>query len=420
MKVLWLCNICLPDVAEDFGLNKSNVGGWLTGLKNDLEMRDRIQLNIAFPLDNLKVIKKIVRKNVVYWGIPRKENKPTIYDKQMELEFKKLNELVEPDIIHIWGTEFPHTLAMVNSVGKRDNIVVSIQGLCSVISSHYYSNLPLDIISRFTFRDFLRWDNIIMQKKKFEKRGKFEIEALKKVTNVIGRTDWDKTVTELINPKRIYHFCNETLRPTFYDEKWDIDKIEKYSLFVSQGNYPIKGLHNVLEALPEVIRKFPQIKLYIAGENGIISKKMNEKIRISSYKKYLYEIIYKFNLQDNVIFMGSLTEEEMCKRFLKTHIFIMSSSLENESNALSEAKLLGVPCVSAFVGGVTSRLINKFDGLFYQHDAPYMLSECILRIFENDDLALELSKNARLKALETHNKEINTNRIIEIYEDIMK
>ncbi len=36
-------------------------------------------------------------------------------------------------------------------------------------------------------------------------------------------------------------------------------------LFLSQGNYPLKGLHRLLKALPKVLERYPKARLVIAG-----------------------------------------------------------------------------------------------------------------------------------------------------------
>ncbi len=36
MKVLWLCNIVLPEFSQEFSLNRSTVGGWMTGMLHAL------------------------------------------------------------------------------------------------------------------------------------------------------------------------------------------------------------------------------------------------------------------------------------------------------------------------------------------------------------------------------------------------
>ena len=40
-----------------------------------------------------------------------------------------------PDIVHVFGTEYAHTLAMINACQEQNKkVVISIQGLTSIIS----------------------------------------------------------------------------------------------------------------------------------------------------------------------------------------------------------------------------------------------------------------------------------------------
>ena len=39
-----------------------------------------------------------------------------------------------------------------------------------------------------------------------------------------------------------------------------------------------------------------------------------DKIKITSYQKYIGELIEKYNLQNNVTFLGSLNEQEICNK----------------------------------------------------------------------------------------------------------
>ena len=89
--------------------------------------------------------------------------------------------------------------------------------------------------------------------------------------------------------------------------------------------------------------------------------------------------------------------------------------MENGSNSLCEAQLVGTPCVASYVGGVPDMLRDKEEGFLYQHDAPYMLAYYVCEIFGNDELALKFSKNAKEHALKTHDRDENTRRLLEIY-----
>jgi glycosyltransferase involved in cell wall biosynthesis len=296
--------------------------------------------------------------------------------------------------------------------------IISIQGLVSIYAKHIYANLPFSTVYGFTLRNLLRKDSVYLHKKTFELRGENEIESLQKTNHIIGRTTWDKACSNQINPEAKYHFCNETLREEFYKHQWDINNCEKYSIFLSQGQYPIKGLHYMLEAMPLILKKFPKAKVYISGKDITKSDSIKDKLLMTHYGKYIRKIIKRLDLESNVIFTGPLDEEKMCQRYLQSNVFVCPSSIENSPNSLGEAMILGVPSVASYVGGIPDMLKDKEEGFLYQHDAPYMLAHYVCEIFENKDLALELSKNAREHALKTHDRDENTRKLIEIYEEI--
>lgn len=394
-------------------------GGWLVNASVGLTEQDNIELSIAFPKDRLSDVETLQGHKIKFYAFPSVKGR-SLSSIETNKYLEKIIDEVKPDLVHIFGTEYTHTLAMVNVCKKKSiNAVISIQGLVSVISRHYMAYLPSRVQNRFTFRDIIKQDNLKQQKRKFVKRGRFEIEALQKVNHVIGRTTWDRACVLQINPRIQYHYCNESLRDEFYKYAWDINECERNSIFISQGSYPIKGLHMILEAMTLVLKKYPNTKLYIAGADITKFDTLIEKLKISSFGKYIRKLIKENNLQDHVIFTGILDEKQMCQRFLKSNVFVSASVIENESNSLSEAKILGLPCVASFVGGVINRLTDKEDGFFYQTDAPYMLAHYICEIFGNENLALEFSKNARKHAMKTHDRLENTNTMINIYKKII-
>lgn len=419
MKILWITNVVLPEANELLNEPINPFGGWLVNASKDLALIEEVDLVVASPKSNIDTIKKLSGKHKSYYLFPWR-NQHSINDSNFLSKLQKMILEINPDLVHIFGTEFSHSLAIIKICEELSiNCVISIQGLVSIIAKHYSANLPSFVQKRYTFRDLVKKDNIKQQQKRFFERGILEIEAIKKINHIIGRTTWDKVCTYNINSKAKYYFCNETLREEFYNHKWEIDRCEKYSIFISQGSYPIKGLHYVLEAMRFILQKYPESKLFISGPNIVMSDSIKDKIKMSSYGKYIKELIHKYDLKKNIFFTGQLDEKQMCQRFLKSHVFLSASTIENESNSLSEAKILGVPSVSSYVGGVIDRIQHNIDGFHYQHDAPYMLAYYVCKIFENNDIALRFSKSARESALKTHNRDENTRRLIEIYKEII-
>jgi glycosyltransferase involved in cell wall biosynthesis len=404
MNILWVCNIPLTEASALLNEKPKPTGGWLLDFAEQLSNQENILFSVAFKTDNANKFKVLKGKKTYH------------YPFYSNSDIEKIVNIVKPDILHVWGTEFQHSLAAIKAYNKPQRTVINIQGLVSVYSQHYYANMPSYVINRFTIRDFLKRDNIRQHKNDLIRRGSYEIEAIKSVKHIIGRTDWDKACTSQINPSVNYHFCNETLRDEFYIHEWDIHKCKRHTIFISQIKSPIKGFHYLLDVMPIILNKFSDTEVYVAGND--INKIPFYKI--TSYQKYLKELIRKHKLGNKVHFLGMLSEIEMCQQYLSSHVFVSLSTIENESNSVSEAKILGVPVVASYVGGVTSRIQHDYNGFLYQHDIPQMLAHYICKIFKDDDLALKISSNAKEDAKKINDKTKNFNQLLKIYNNIIE
>jgi len=415
MKILFVCNGNIE--RENF-----ITAPWIEGLIIDLEKKDKIKLSIAFPSFLNKRVEVSEINNISYFSYPSKTQNPIKYDIKTERYLREILVSEIPDIVHVFGTEFPLCLTtanVCNGLGITDKMVISIAGVISVIYKHYYNGLACKTINSFTLRDLLKLDNIKLQANKFRRRGVNEIAALQEAKHVIGRTTFDKACILQINPDLEYYFCNETLRQVFYNNCWDINCCEKHSIFISQSDYPVKGFHYILEAMPEILKRFPDAHLYTTGNDIIDLTSFEQKLKESSYQRYLRKLIKKYKLEKHVTFLGQLSAEQMCDRYLKSNVFVCSSTIENSPNSLGEAMILGVPCVAAAVGGVTDMLQHKEEGFVYQSDAPYMLAHYICEVFKNKEQTLNFSKKAKEHASKTHNKAKNMNDLLDIYTKII-
>lgn len=421
IRVLWLCNAIIPQVSEKLNVNTGTGGGWLNQLSDIFDKRDDIELCIVAPFLQGDELAHITFGNKSeFYGFPKKIHEPWIYDDSVEGVFARILAEFKPDLVHIFGTEFPHTLSMVRAFNNPDKTIIHVQGIISAIAKHYTAFLPEKVVKRYSFRDFIKRDNIEKQQDKFALRGEYEIEAIKKVRQVFHRTEWDEAVIKGINPTVCLHYAQEMMRGSFYSGTWNYEDCEKYSIFISQGNYPLKGLHIMLEALRSVKELYSGVKLYIAGDDILTVGSFKEKIRESYYSKYIRRLIIEWNLTENVEFTGPLSEEKMKQRYIKSNVFVSASSIENSSNSVAEAMLLGVPIVSSFVGGCTSLIEHGVNGLLYQADAPYMLAYYICEVFQNKDFAKSIGKKEVEKARMLYDKELIVENILQTYKEMLE
>lgn len=410
INVLWITNILLPDICEKLGLPKPFVGGWMFALSKYLSSEKDVSLSVASVYEGTE-IKEIVVNNIIYFLLPIKD----ILDNQTSKAlWDNVNNSFKPDIVHIHGTEFPYGLSYIKSNGA-DKCVISIQGLTSVYTRYFLGGLTKNEINYSTsLYDRIRKNTLYDQQFQMEKRGKIEEQYIKSVKNIIGRTDWDKDHVWAINPYAKYHFCNETLREGFYTKSWNYDHCERYSIFLSQGMVPLKGIHQIIKALPLILKSYPDTKIYIGGKNIIQYNSFKEKLTRGPYARYTSDLIKKYGVEDKVIFLGGLDEEKMIERYLKSNVFLCPSAIENSPNSLGEAQILGVPVVSAYSGGVPNMIDDKKTGFLYRYEEIESLARIVCNIFDSTSNE-ELSKNEKEAGHQRHSIHNNGQTLKAIY-----
>ena len=145
MRVLWLCNVVLPDFSEEFGLKKTVVGGWMTGMLAALEDEPGIEIALAFPIiDEWRMADGVAYGHPYYSFGNENRDRYELRIKRQD-RFREIIHAYNPDIIHLWGTEFPWALEMVElceEEGDIDRVFVHIQGLVSNCTKHYLSGIP--------------------------------------------------------------------------------------------------------------------------------------------------------------------------------------------------------------------------------------------------------------------------------------
>lgn len=415
MKVLWITNITFPEALSALTDTKElkSSGGWMLGAANELLKKDFVKLYIVSVSNKVKKPTKIIGEEIVYYVIPLGKGNTRLNMEYM-LFFQQIKKEVQPDVVHIHGTEFSHGNAYLKACGA-DNVVLSIQGLLSVICNYYHTGISkIEILKNLTFHDLLR-GGIISSKRDFRIRGEYEIETIKMVKHVIGRTSWDKSHLWAINPVSIYHFCNETLRHEFYDgSTWEYEKCNKYSIFLSQANYPLKGLHQVLKAMPLIMHHYPDVKVRVAGIDISYSVGIKGFLRFSEYGKYIKSLIKKYDLTNRVFFTGNLNAKEMKEAYLSSNLFVCPSTIENSPNSLGEAQILGVPCVASYVGGIPDMMKSNEENLYRFEDVE-MLASKICTVFSLGGKVKVVQK----EAVERHNPIENCENLVSIYNRVM-
>ena len=107
MKVLWLCNMIPGAVRAAMG-GSSDGGLWVDHVLSDLRKRSDISLLLLARGGNAQG-RLDERTEYALFSEPE----PHRYEPELESCFARWLRSFAPDVIHIWGTEYGHSLAMV-------------------------------------------------------------------------------------------------------------------------------------------------------------------------------------------------------------------------------------------------------------------------------------------------------------------
>lgn len=167
---------------------------------------------------------------------------------------------------------------------------------------------------------------------------------------------------------------------------------------------PKNGIDILIEAFRILDSKFQiqNSKLLIIGD-GPERKNLESGIR-------------NLELEDKVIFAGSISHAELPKYLKISDVFVRSSRSEGLGSAFLEAMAAGVPIIGTAVGGITDFLKNKETGLITKIEDPVDLAEKIYSVLKDNELAERLKKNAGELVVEKYDWDRIAGQFRELYE----
>lgn len=365
-----------------------------------------------------------VEDGIEYYTIPFSHKE--LLSSMRPKTFEKFNAIIlktSPDIIHVHGTE--KNLAQIQNFIKDIPVVISIQGILSACKNYVYNYVDLnECLSYSSLKNLLGWGGIKYMEKIIKQGQKFEENIFTNGKYFIGRTMWDYAQILFRNPEANYYEGEELLRNEFYQfqNSWTQQKCIPYRLFMPSGINPIKGLHIAIKVVILLKRFYPNIQLIVPGiPLKFLSKNfLQEKLLGEEYITMIKKIITEHSLQENVILLDKLSAQEMTSEMLKANVFIAPTSIENSSNAIGEAMMVGVPVVTTPVGGLPSFLKDSFNCLIAPSGDEYLLAYQIKRLFDNKSLAEEISHNAYNTALRRHDINNTTIQYVNIYKKVIQ
>lgn len=165
---------------------------------------------------------------------------------------------------------------------------------------------------------------------------------------------------------------------------------------------PPKGIHFLLEALPDILNVVPETRYLIVGDGD--------------HREKLKSIAAEKGVSDRVIFAG--TRRDIPQLLAIADIFVLPTLTEALPTVLAEAMAAGKPIIASHVGGVPEMVDDGRNGLLIPPAAPRELTGACLKLLENPERAQEMGRAGRQIVAERFDIRRQVRRLEELYLDV--
>jgi glycosyltransferase involved in cell wall biosynthesis len=186
---------------------------------------------------------------------------------------------------------------------------------------------------------------------------------------------------------------------------WPVDR---YSILFAGWLNERKGLHRLLQAMPRVLRDYPQAQLTAIGG----------KVKFGeTYEQKINEIIESGGLGDHVHFTGHLPPEEIKAHIQRASVVVIPEQYENMSPLLMiEAMAMGKPVVISRAGGIPEFVQDGVTGWLADPLNPDDFAQKIINVFNDTGRAQCMGKAARQMIMARLDSEIVWEKTRAMYE----
>lgn len=224
-----------------------------------------------------------------------------------------------------------------------------------------------------------------------------------KVKEVIAVSRSAKTFIEYFTDKKITIIPNGVDVKRFYPRNKAGNNERPVISYVGRL-VPKKGVHILIRAMKNIVKKYPDALLIIGGKGKM-------KTFLSSYAKTI-------GLKENVRFLGYIPENKLPEFYSSSDVFVLPSITgESFGVTLLEAMASGTPVVGTNVGGIPEVIHDS--GLVVESGDPKKLAHAVITLLDDENLRKKFGRKARGRVEEKYSWDEIGKKIINVYKEVM-
>lgn len=325
-----------------------------------------------------------------------------IYSKKNKVLMEKALEEFKPDIVHINNFQRQLSASIIDAVKEKNiPLIMTAHDLNSIcpasimlyngevcedcITKGYTSCIKKKCIKNSMLKSVLGY----IEKKYYDLHKMFC-----KVDCIISPSEFNKN--QLLKGKLK---CNDiTVIHNFVNETEKTDYILGDCAFYFGRLSREKGILNLVEA----INNIPGARLIIAGDGP-------ERENIQAYIK-------EHKLENRITLLGYLNQNDIRENIRKCRfVTVPSIWYENCPYSILETMEIGKPIIGSKIGGIPELIQNGINGFTYEHNDVTELTNILIKMFGNDEMVKQFSKNSKQIFIQNYSAETYYNELMTVY-----
>jgi glycosyltransferase involved in cell wall biosynthesis len=205
---------------------------------------------------------------------------------------------------------------------------------------------------------------------------------------------------EIVNYGIGYNFFSRAKPEKFFQKKYGLE--DKFVLIQVGTLTPQKNQLESLEAVKNLVKKIPEIKIIFAGMGG------------TDYEKKIQQYIKKYNLAKYVVLTGQVSQKIIRDLYAVSHLALFPVKTQGGWLSPFEALSTGIPIIVSSSMGAASVIQENNLGIVADN-----LIDPVLRVYQNYDKMkkeVEISRKWIKKNLSWENF---SNKMILVFENVI-
>jgi len=238
-----------------------------------------------------------------------------------------------------------------------------------------------------------RWHNFLPMQKKVSPK-------LNKIICVSGPSKQDVVEEFLVNPENVEVILNGIDIETFKPDS-DSKVVKNRIVTTASADIPLKGLRFLINALPRILKDFPETHIMVIGKSPNESK--------------IRKLIDDLDLNEKITFKSNLSEDEIVDIYRTSQIAVIPSLYEGFGFGAGEAMACGTPLISTDSGGLKDVIGDS--AIKITSGSIEEIENKIISLFQDPEKREQLSLKGRNRMEELFDWKIAALNYVKVFEE---